>query len=185
MAQSTPPKKPIFVFGLRLDGAQETESAKAAVRLLSAELGTWSGPTGNAYAIPFLASDGTVLPLSVIENCVAPFVEFANQSPQRTFQISRFGCGANNHADQEMVKLFSDVPNHCRLPGVWSGFSNSDQAARLLIFDSSAQNDQTKWREQLAQYLSFNAPLWDGSGVEVVSVGTARAIVTNDKIARA
>ena len=84
-----------------------------------------------------------------------------------------------------MVKLFSDVPNHCRLPGVWSGFSNSDQAARLLIFDPSAQNDQTKWREQLAQYLSFNAPLWDGSGVEVVSVGTARAIVTNDKIARA
>ena len=184
MAGTTTSPKPVFVFGSRLDGVHQSESAKTAMRLYGAEPGSWSGPTGHAYVVPYLASDGTVLPLSVIANYVEPLIEFANQSPDKIFQIARFGGGANNHSDQDLARLFRDAPGNCRLPGVWSGLLDSTQAARLLVFDPSVQNNQEKWRERFEQYLSINAPLWGARAVEVVSVGTARAIVANDKIAR-
>lgn len=184
MTEATASLKPVFVFGSRLDGVHESESAKTAMRLFSASAGDWSGSTGEAYVVPYLATDGTVLPLSVIANYIAPFLEIANRTPEKLFQIARFGCGPNNHGDEDMARLFSNAPSNCRLPGIWNSYLDSEQTARLLVFDPSAQCDQARWREQFEQYLSINAPLWDRSEVEVVSVGTARAIVANDKVAR-
>lgn len=155
-----------------------------AVRLHGAAPGTRNGLTGNAYAIPSVASDGTPLALGVIGNYIEPFIDYANAHPETRFQIARFGAGGKEHSDEEMARLFATAPANCRLPGRWLIARDRAQAARLLVFDPSAQNDLDRWREQFAQYLALNTPLWDVPAVEVVSVGNARAIVANDKIAK-
>ena len=82
-----------------------------------------------------------------------------------------------------MARLFEGAPPNCRLPGLWSYCHDRSLSARLLVFDPGAQNDPDVWREQFAQYLALRTPLWDVPAVDVVSVGNARAIVANDKLA--
>jgi hypothetical protein len=174
----------VFVFGTDIEGRHDSESGRMAVRLHGAAAGTRNGPTGNAYAIPSLASNGAPLPLSVIGNYVTPFIEYATAHPRTIFQIARFGAGGAEHADEDMARLFANAPANCRLPGRWLTARDQVQAARLLVFDPSSQNDLDVWREQFAQYIKLNAPLWNVPEVEVVSVGNARAIVANDKVAK-
>lgn len=174
----------VFVFGTDIDGRHESESGRMAVRLHGAASGTRMGPTGNAYAIPSVASDGTPLSLAVIGNYVTPFIEYAAAHPHTVFQVARFGAGRTEHSDEDMARLFAKAPANCRLPGRWLRLCDRAQPARLLVFDPSSQNDLDVWREQFAEYIALNAPLWDVPAVEVVSVGNARAIVANDKVAK-
>lgn len=178
------PDSHVFVFGTDIDGRHESESGRMAMRLHGAQRGTRNGLTGNAYAIPSVASDGTPLRLAVMANYVTPFIEYATAHPRTIFQIARFGAGGAEHSDEDMAGLFAKVPANCRLPGRWQTLIDQSLAARLLVFDPSAQNDLDLWREQFAQYIALNAPLWNAPAVEVVSVGSARAIVANDKIAK-
>jgi len=184
MTNDSKSNAPVFVFGSDIEGKHESESAQMAVRFHDAKIGTWSGPTGTAYAIPCVASDANVLPLDVIKNYVEPFFDYAKEHPGTVFQIARFGSGRASHSDEDMARLFANAPQNCRLPGLWAFFYDRSQPARLLVFDPSAQSNQELWLEQFEQYLALNTPLWDVPGVEVVSVGNARAIVANDKIAR-
>lgn len=154
------------------------------MRFHKAEAGAWSGSTGNAYVIPYLDGDGRILSLDVIKNYVKPFIHDAEEHPGKQFQIARFGCGRTGHSDEAMARLFDNAPPNCQLPGLWSRVLDPSQPARLLVFDPSAQSDQDIWLSQFEQYLALNAPLWNVPAVEVVSVGNARAIVANDKVAK-
>ena len=184
MTSKTEPSRHVFVFGTDIDGRHESESGRMAMRLHGAVAGTRNGPTGNAYAIPVAATHGAPLALSVISNYVAPFIEYARAHPRTIFQIARFGAGRTEHSDEDMARLFAKAPSNCRLPGRWLTLRDRTQPARLLVFDPSAQNNLDVWREQFQQYVALNMPLWDVPTVEIVSVGSARAIVANDKVAK-
>lgn len=176
--------EPVFVFGSDLAGKHDFDTAAQATRLFGAEAGTPSGPTGNAYAIPCRNSERALLPIDVISNYIEPFLRHAEAQPDAQFRVARFGCGADGHSDEAMARLFARAPKNVRLPGLWLRALSADLPARLLLLDPGAHLREAAWQERLERYLSLNEPLWNVPSVELVSVGTARAIVANDIAAK-
>ena len=179
-----PAPEPIYVFGSDLSGRHDQHSAALAARLYAAETGVSNGATGNAYAIPYRNSTREILPLGVISNYVKPFFQHAQSKPQDSYQIARFGSEPGAHGDADMARLFALVPDNCQLPGLWLRVLDPRHVVRLLVFDPGAHLKDGAWQDQLSRYLSLNAPLWNASSVEMVSVGGARAIVANDAAAK-
>ena len=178
-------REPVFVYGSDLAGTHDQDSASLAIRFHGAEVGTWSGPTGNSYVIPYLDSTQRFpLPIDVIKNYVDPFILYAENHPKLNFQIARFACDAGAHTDELIARLFAKAPKNCELPGVWSCVLDSKQPARLLVFDPGAHLGEEEWQSQFEQYLAINAPLWDFPAVEIVSVGNPGAIAANTVVAK-
>lgn len=179
-----PNQEPIFVFGADLGGRHDQHSAAFAARVHGAEAGKASGASGNVYAIPYRNTARDVLPLNIIANYVAPFAQHARELPQRRFHIARFGCETGAHDDVSMARVFARLPDNCQLPGLWQRALQAKLPARLLLFDPSGCLIDARWRERLRRYLALNLPLWNAPAVELVSVGSARAIVANDGVAK-
>lgn len=178
--------EPVFVFGTDLAGKHDGDGASFAVQFHQAEKGLGSGASGNAYAIPYQNSRGELLPADVIKNYIETFSHHAAENPQVRFMITRFACDRDGqgHSDEIMARMFAKMPDNCQLPGVWSRLLHDQQAARLLLFDPGAHLKDPKWQKHLQSYLALNVPLWNVPSIEIVSVGSARAIVANDAGAR-
>ncbi len=174
----------VFVFGTDLGGRHESESARFAVALHQAEPGKGSGASGHAYAVPCRNTRGEMLGPEVIGNYLDSLFSHAAAHPGLRFRVARFGCEKDGHSDAVMARLFARAPENCVLPGLWQRLLHTDLPARLLVFDPGAHLRDAAWQERLQRYLSLNAPLWDAPSVELVSVGTARAIVANDVASR-
>lgn len=179
-----PAGEPVFVYGTDLAGRCDQGTAAVAARYHGAVPGTASGPTGNAYAIPFRNSGGALLAVPVIRNYVDSFLHFAASNAGRRFHVGAFGCDRGEHEAPAMATLFAGAPANCQLPGAWQRHLDSGRPVRLLLFDPGANLAQPLWQSRLEQYLALNAPLWGGSAVELVSVGNPRAIVAAEMAAR-
>ena len=178
---STPsPAEPTLVFGTDLAGRHSSESATLATNLYDAGVGTASGETGYAYAIPYMNSTCELLAPDVIRNYVDPFIARAKGTAQQKYHVARFACEATAHSDEVMARMFADVPANVRLPALWNRILQADAPARLLLFDPGAHMKAAAWQDQLQRYIDLNAPLWGSAGVEVVSFGAARVVVAND-----
>ncbi|MCZ6892952.1 MAG: hypothetical protein O7H40_02750 [Gammaproteobacteria bacterium] len=178
--QKSKASEAVYVFGSDLGGTNDKETAAFAVLVHGADASNASGPSGNAYAIPYRDSSRNLLPLEVIKNYVDTLLNYVEENQQITFQVARFGCESEAHDDEAMARLFSKAPKNCQLPGRWTRILDPKQAGRLLVFDPGAHLIEEKWQARLRQYLSLNAPLWNVPSVEIVSVGQARAIVANE-----
>lgn len=176
--------EPVYVFGTDVAGRHDTETAALAVRLHGAEPGKGSGATGNAYAIPYRNSAGYLLSTEVIKNYLASLYAAATEAPETTYHVARFACEPGAHDDATMVRLFGQAPNNCILPGLWTRLRNPRVAARLLTFDPGAHLLKPVWLAHFQRYLAINVPLWNVPGIELVSVGGARAVVANEAAAK-
>jgi hypothetical protein len=175
---------PIFVFGSDLGGHNDNETASLAGRLHGADPQARSGPTGQAYAIPYRSSAGQLLPAAVIRNYVDSFARHAAAHSGTAYRIARFACESGAHDDRTMAALFARVPPNCLLPGLWARTLDPRLPARLLVLDLGANLNQPAWQARLQRYLSLNAPLWGATDVELVSAGPSRMLVANDAAAR-
>lgn len=109
----------IFVFGSNLAGIHGAGSAKCAFKEHQARYGVGYGPTGNAFAIPTKDHFLNVLPLSVINNYVNGFINYANLHPEFIFKVVRIGCGLAGYKDSEIAPMFKAAPSNCLLPSGW------------------------------------------------------------------
>jgi hypothetical protein len=109
----------IFVFGSNLAGRHGAGSAKHAKVHYGAKYGVGVGRTGMAYAIPTKDEHLRVLPLEFIRLAVNEFIEYAKLHPELEFEIVKVGCGLAGYKDYQIVPLFKDCPNNCRLPKDW------------------------------------------------------------------
>lgn len=180
VSPTTAASEPVFVFGTDLAGKHKNESAATAVEFHAARAAKGSGASGNAYAIPYRSTTDELLPAAVMSNYLGPLFDLARSEPHKLFQIARFGCEAGAHGDADMARLFAHAPANCLLPGLWLRALNDQQPARVLLFDPGAHLKDPAWQKQLRQYLALNVPLWNVPAVEIVSVGSARAVVAND-----
>lgn len=177
--------EPIHVFGTDQAGRHDLPGAAFAVRAHGAQPGKASGPSGNAYALPFRGADCQLLPLKLIAVYVSELLKYVAARPAETFQIMRFACGQDAHDDAQLAVMFAGAPRNCLLPGVWQRCLNRKLPARVLLFDPTARLKEPAWRERVRRYLDLNQPLWDVPAVELVSFGAARSVVANDVLARA
>lgn len=112
-------EKIIFVFGSNYAGRHGAGAALYARNHYGAKYGIGKGRTGNAYAIPTKDGYLKTLPLNVIQNHVLDFIQYAVQSPELNFLVTRIGCGLAGYKDKDIAPMFKKVPENCLLPPEW------------------------------------------------------------------
>lgn len=112
-------KEAVFVFGSNLAGRHGAGAAKTAHVNFRAEYGVGRGPTGMAYALPTKGKKLDVLPLEVVAQHVANFLDHARQNPKTEFFVTRVGCGLAGYRDEQIAPLFKKAPLNCSLPEPW------------------------------------------------------------------
>lgn len=110
----------IFVFGSNLLGIQGAGAALFAKDHCGAEMGVGEGLTGQSYALPTCSSPGVPLPLELVGACVRHFIDFAVLHPDRSFFLTRVGCGYAGFSDAEIAPFFLDAPSNIRKPPEWT-----------------------------------------------------------------
>ena len=94
----------VFVFGSNLQGAHGGGAAAIANKKFGAEWGVGVGMTGQCYAIPTMQGGvGTIKPY------VDEFIHYASEHQEKTFLVTRIGCGIAGFTDAEIAPLFRDA----------------------------------------------------------------------------
>ena len=99
-------KDEIFVFGSNRDGMHGAGAAATASRSFGAIWGKGEGFQGRCYAIPTIPDD-----LRKIKKCVETFIAYAKEHPEKTFLVTRLGCGIAGHTEEEIGPMFADAVN--------------------------------------------------------------------------
>ena len=99
----------VFVFGSNLQGYHGGGAARVAMEKFGAVWGQGVGIQGQSYAIPTMHG-GT----DAIKPYIDEFIDFAKSHPERTFLVTRIGCGIAGFRDDDIAPLFAaavDVEN--------------------------------------------------------------------------
>ena len=94
----------VFVFGSNLAGMHGGGAARLAFERLGAKMGQGVGLQGQSYAIPTMQGG-----VDTIKPYVDEFIQFAQQHPEKTFLVTRIGCGIAGFSDEEIAPLFEDA----------------------------------------------------------------------------
>ena len=97
-------KNEIFVFGSNLRGMHGGGAARIAYQHFGAIYGQGVGLQGQSYAIPTMQG-GT----ETIRPYVEEFIQFAKQHPEKTFLVTRIGCGIAGFDAKDIAPLFDDA----------------------------------------------------------------------------
>jgi hypothetical protein len=112
--------KAIWVFGSNLRGAHGAGAARIAVTHFWAQYGVASGITGRSYAIPTKDRDFRTLPIEVIQEHIETFIRVMHERPDRTWWVTRVGCGLAGLKDALIAPLFREANvATCNFPDVW------------------------------------------------------------------
>ncbi len=104
----------IFVFGSNTAGRHQGGAAAFARRQFGAVMGVGEGLTGQSYALPTANPQFQGLPLDVIFGHVLKFIIYARHNPDKTFYVTKVGCGIAGFSISEIAPLFKealDAPN--------------------------------------------------------------------------
>lgn len=111
--------RPVFVFGSNKAGRHGAGAALEAKESYGAKYGVGEGKTGNAYAIPTKDENLKVLSLQEIANSVYTFLEYAENHPYLTFNVTEVGCGLAGYSPEEIAPLFWGAPDNCIFSSRW------------------------------------------------------------------
>ncbi len=112
----------IFVFGSNLAGRHGAGAALEARRKHGAVYGVAEGLMGNAYGIA--TKDRNLYPrsLDAIKASVNTFLDFARDTPELTYEVTRIGCGLAGYKDVQIGPMFAHAPPNCILPVNWERY---------------------------------------------------------------
>ena len=94
----------IFVFGSNLQGYHGGGAARIALEKFGAEWGNGVGMQGQSYAVPTMHGG-----VEVIKPYIDQFIDFACQHTEKTFLVTRIGCGIAGFKDEEIAPLFANA----------------------------------------------------------------------------
>jgi len=115
----------IFVFGSNLAGRHGAGAALEARKKHGAVWGVAEGLMGNSYAIPTKDRYLRSRTLEDIRASVETFLNFARETPELTYQVTRIGCGLAGYRDHEIGPMFAQAPANCELPVPWEQYRAS------------------------------------------------------------
>jgi hypothetical protein len=111
--------KHVFVFGSNLAGRHGKGAALEARKHWGAEYGVGVGPTGQAYAIPTKNLNMSPHARECIRIYVNDFIEHARAIPDKTFLVTKIGCGLAGYSEKDIAPMFKNAPRNCVLPDGW------------------------------------------------------------------
>lgn len=97
-------KNEVFVFGSNLGGYHGGGAARVAMDCFGAVWGQGVGLQGQCYAIPTMQGG-----VETIRPYVDEFIAFARQHKEKTFLVTRIGCGIAGFFDEDIAPLFADA----------------------------------------------------------------------------
>lgn len=109
----------IFVFGSNTEGLHRGGAARAAVNDYGAIMGQATGLQGNSYAIITLDYTGNIeITLETIEKEIKDFFAFAIENQDKTFWVTKIGCGISGYEIKDIASLFKNkiIPPNVILP---------------------------------------------------------------------
>ena len=109
----------IFTFGSNLRGIHGAGAALEARWKHGAQIGVGEGLTGYAYAIPTKDRELKPRTLDEIKASVETFLEFARDTPETIYQVTKIGCGRAGYTEADIAPMFEDAPDNCELPIGW------------------------------------------------------------------
>jgi hypothetical protein len=110
----------IFVFGSNEAGIHGAGAAAFAYHKLGAKLHQGVGLSGQTYAIPTKDFNIKTLPLVEIAYYIKAFLEFASKNTNKTFFVTKIGCGLAGYKDDDIAPMFEASPSNCLLPIDWA-----------------------------------------------------------------
>lgn len=113
------PEGAIFLFGSNLLGAHAGGAARIAYEKYGAEWGVGVGLTGQSYALPTLDADFMQLKLTDIGSYVDIFKQFAKNNADKTFYVTKIGCGIAGFKEEDIKPMFKGAPANCIMPYGW------------------------------------------------------------------
>lgn len=116
------PEGCIFVFGSNEAGRHGAGAAKVALRNFKAQYGVGNGITGQSYALPTKDRNIETLGLSKISDYIQQFFEYAAVNPEKTFVVTKIGCGLAGYTDFEIAPLFNGAPYNCQFHIDWKDY---------------------------------------------------------------
>ena len=90
----------IFVFGSNQKGLHKEGAAKYASDHFGAQWGVGNGRTGQCYAIPTM--EGKMH----IRYTVKMFIDYAKKHPEKTFLVTKIGCGIAGYEVSDIAPMF-------------------------------------------------------------------------------
>jgi len=115
----------IFVFGSNLAGRHGAGAALEARRKHGAVYGVAEGLMGNAYGIATKDRELRPRTLDDIKASVEVFLDFARDTPELTYEVTRVGCGLAGYQDAQIGPMFARAPQNCILPVNWERYRAS------------------------------------------------------------
>lgn len=112
----------IFVFGSNLAGRHGKGAAFVARQKFGAKYGVGKGRTGMSYAIPTKNERLCSIGLPDIRRFVGEFLDYARNTPNLTFYVTRVGCGLAGYSDTSIAPMFKGAPDNCSFAEEWRAF---------------------------------------------------------------
>ena len=109
----------IFVFGSNQRGAHAGGAARLAKEKFGAQEGVGEGLTGQSYAFPTLTASFEKVSRGSLEASRDRFFATARQHPDKTFLLTKVGCGIAGFTEDEIRPLFENAPANVILPEDW------------------------------------------------------------------
>lgn len=101
------------VVGTNYEGRHGAGAALYAMENFGLQYGCGEGLSGQTYALPTMSG------LKDIEMAAWDFIQFAKFNPDKTFYLTRVGCGIAGNKDEEVAPLFIDAPENVIKPKGW------------------------------------------------------------------
>lgn len=108
-----------FVFGSNLAGIHAGGAARQAQEQFGAEEGIGEGITGQCYAFPTLERDFNKRGFRGLAKSRDRLFATARALPEKTFLLTKVGCGIAGYSETEMSYLFLNSPENIVKPKGW------------------------------------------------------------------
>jgi hypothetical protein len=175
----------IWVFESSLGGEHADRAAEIAVKYHGAEPGKGSGAAGTSYALQTRDDEHVLLPPKDIQDNVQEFRDYVTAHPDLKFQLIHCALSKSEQEHAHFADLLRNVPANCEIPGKMLEILERLDTVRVILLDANITVIDTDARKQaLDQYFAANEGLWSAEHVEIVSIGAAQSLITNDKYAK-
>lgn len=124
----------IYVFGSNEAGIHGAGAAKIANIHHGAVYGVGVGMSGSSYAIPTKDKKIEPLHLSLIENYVVDFLNYANNNKDKLFYLTPVGCGLAGFSVSDIAPMFAEVPVNVMLPKLFRDALYYEPRNTVLIY---------------------------------------------------
>lgn len=102
-----------IVVGTNIAGMHGGGAARYAHDHFGLVWGCGEGLSGQSYALP------TMEGLTAFRLAALKFAIFAEHNPDKTFYLTRVGCGIAGYEDQDVAPMFEGLPSNVIKPAGW------------------------------------------------------------------